>query len=173
MTAASLLRLPAGLTTGALALRVVLFALPCAALALALPTRPHVVVVVAVVLMSAMWARTPDHVAGGLVLAVVMVWWTVHGVVDWRVLVVGVLLVAAHVVSVVLSYGPVALAVDPRLAALWLRRGLLALVPLPFTWVAVRGLDADLAPPWVWSSAALVVVVLVLVTLRVTQPVGE
>ena len=70
-------------------------------------------------------------------------------------LVVGVLLVAAHVVATLLSYGPATLAVDPRLAALWLRRGLLALVPMPITYVAVRGLDADLAPPWLWSVAAI------------------
>lgn len=166
-------RLAPGLTTGALVLRLVLLVLPCAALAMAVPDRPHVLVVAAVVLLSALWARTPDHVAGGMVLAIVVLWWTVHGVVDWRVLVVGVLLVAAHVVSIVLSYGPAALAVDPRLAALWLRRGLLALVPLPVTWVAVRGLDVSLAPAWVWSAAALTVVVLVVATLRVTQPVDE
>ncbi len=54
-------------------------------------------------------------------------------------LVVGVLLIAAHVVATVLSYGPATLVVDRRLAALWVRRGLLALVPMPITYVAVRG----------------------------------
>ena len=162
-----------GLTRAGLVLRVVLFLLPCAALAVALPARPHVLVVVAVVLCAALWARTPDHLAGGIALALVMVWWTAHGVLDWRVLVVGVLLLGAHVVATLLSYGPAALPVDPALALLWVRRGLLALVPLPITWVSLRGLDAGLAPPWVWMSAALVLVGLIVVTLRLTQPVDE
>ena len=162
-----------GLTRTGLVLRVVLFLLPCAALAVALPARPHVLVVVAVVLCAALWARTPDHLAGGIALALVMVWWTAHGVLDWRVLVVGVLLLGAHVVATLLSYGPAALPVDPALALLWVRRGLLALVPLPITWVSLRGLDAGLAPPWVWMSAALVLVALIVVTLRLTQPVDE
>ena len=162
-----------GLTRAGLVLRVILFLLPCAALAVALPARPHVLVVVAVVLCAALWARTPDHLAGGIALALVMVWWTAHGVLDWRVLVVGVLLLAAHVVATLLSYGPAALPVDPSLALLWVRRGLLALVPLPITWVSLRGLDAGLAPPWVWMSAALVLVALIVVTLRLTQPVDE
>lgn len=173
MTTRVATRLPPGLTVPALVLRVVLFLLPCAALALALPVRPHGLVVAAVVLCAGWWARTPDHVTGVLTLAVVVVWWTVHGVVDWRLLVVSVLLVVAHVLATVLAYGPASLHVDPHLSALWLRRGLLSLVPLPITWVALRGLDADLAPPWVWTAAGLTVVVLVVVTLRLTQPVDE
>lgn len=166
-------RLPPGLTRGVLGLRVALFLLPSAALAMALPDRPHVLVVVGVVLCSAWWARTPDHVTGAMALVVVTAWWTVHGSVDWRVLVVGVLLLTAHVVATLLSYGPATLPVDPQLALLWLRRGLLALVPLPITWLALRGLDADLAPGWVWMTAALVIVALIVVTLRYTQPVDE
>lgn len=154
-------------------LRVVLFLLPCATLALALPERPHLLVIAVVVLCSAWWARTPDHVSGMVALATVFIWWTVHDVVDWRLLVVAALLVAAHVLATVLSYGPADLPVDPHLASVWLRRGSLTLVPLLVTWLALRGLDADLAPPWVWIAAALVVVALVVVTLRLTQPVDE
>jgi hypothetical protein len=156
-----------------LALRVVLFLLPCAALALALPARPQWLVVAVVVLCSAWWARTSDHLTGAIALATVMLWWTVHDVVDWRLPVVSTLLVAAHVLATVLAYGPVALPVDGALATVWLRRALLTLVPLPITWVALRGLDADLAPGWVWMSAALLLVVLVVVTLRLFQPVDE
>jgi hypothetical protein len=154
----------------ALVLHLLVFLLPCAALVLALPTRPHGMVVVLVLACSAWWARQPDHLTGSITLALVAAWWTVHGVVDWRVLVVGVLLLAAHVIATVLSYGPDALQVDRRLATLWLGRGLLALVPLPVTWLAVRGLDADLAPSWLWMVAALSVMVLMVATLRLTQP---
>lgn len=156
-----------------LLLRAALFLMPCAALALALPERPNGLVVVTVVACSAWWARTPDHLAGTIALSVVVAWWTVHDVFDARLLVVSVLLLVAHVVATLLSYGPAALPVDAQLAALWARRGLLALVPLAVTWLALRGLDADLAPAWVWISAALAVVALILVTLRLTQPVDE
>ncbi len=166
-------RLLPGLTGTGLGLRVVLFLLPCIALAVALPARPHLLVVATVVGCAAWWARTPDHLSGGVALVTVMVWWTVHGVVDWRILVVGALVLAAHVIATVLSYGPASLPVDPRLAALWLRRGLLAFVPLLVTWFALRVLDARLAPSWLWMTAALVLVALIVVTLRYTQPVDE
>ena len=165
--------LPPGLTLPAFALRALLLVLPCAALALALPERPHTVVVVLVFLCSAWWARVPDHLSGAVSLALVAAWWTVHDVVDWRVLVVGVLLLTAHVVATLLSYGPEALAVDPHLARLWLARGLLSLVPLPITWLALRGLDADLAPPWLWMTAAVGTGVLLVVTARLMQPDGH
>ena len=162
--------LPPGVAASTVGLRAVLFVLPCAALALALPEVPHPAVVVLVVGCSAWWARTPEHPTGAVALVLVVGWWTVHGVVDWRVLVVGVLLTAAHVVATVLSYGPATLVVDRRVAALWVRRWLLALVPMPITYVAVRGLDADLAPPWAWTVVGLSTVALMVVTSRLTRP---
>lgn len=162
--------LPAGITAPVLVLRALLLALPCAALALALPEVPHGAVVGAVVVLSAWWVHSPDHVSGAVSLVLVAGWWAVHGVVDWRILVVGVLLVTAHVVATLLSYGPATMALDPHLAVLWLRRGLLALVPLLVTYLAVQGLDARLAPTWLWMAAGLVVVALLLTTARLTQP---
>jgi hypothetical protein len=173
MTSLASRLLPPGMTPFAAVLRALLLVLPCAALAVALPERPSVVVVVLVVLCSAWWARVPDHLSGAVALALVVAWWTVHGVVDWRVLVVGVLLLAAHVVATLLSYGPDALAVDPHLARLWLGRGVLSLVPLPITWLALRGLDADLAPPWLWMTAAVATGLLLAVTARLMQEEGH
>ena len=159
-----------GWTWPAALLRAVLMVLPCAALALALPEVPHWLVVVLVVACSAWWAAWPDHALGAVSLVLVAGWWTVHGVVDWRVLVVGVLLLGAHLLATVLAHGPATLPLDPHLATLWLRRGLLAMVPLPVTWLAVRGLDPALAPPWLWLSAAVLTIGLLLVTSRLTQP---
>ena len=48
--------LPPGLTTGGLVLRVVLALLPCAALGMALPEVPHLVVTALVVACSVRWA---------------------------------------------------------------------------------------------------------------------
>lgn len=165
--------LPPGATAQVLVLRSMLLILPCAALALALPEVPHLGVVALVVLCSAGWMHSPDHPAGAVALLLVAGWWTAHGVVDWRVLVVGVLLVAAHVVAILMAYGPATLAVDPHLATRWLRRGLLVLVPMPVTYAAVRGLDPRLAPSWIWMAGALVVVALLVVTARLTQPADE
>lgn len=165
--------LPPGATAPVLALRSLLLVLPCAALALALPEVPHLGVAALVVLCSTWWAHSPDHPAGAVSLLLVAGWWTAHGVVDWRVLVVGALLVAAHVVAVLAAYGPATLAVDPHLASRWLRRGLLVLVPMPVTYAAVRGLDPRLAPSWIWMATALVVVALLVATSRLTQPADE
>lgn len=161
--------LPPGMTPTVLLLRALLLVLPCAALALALPEVPHWAAIVLTVVCSALWATDPDQIAGAVALVVVAGWWTAHGVVDWHLLVVGVLLLAAHVVATVLAHGPATLPVDPHLAALWLRRGLLTLVPLPVTYAAIRGLDADQAPGWTWPVAALLVAGFLIATARLTR----
>ena len=159
-----------GVTAPVGALRALLLVLPCAALALALPQAPHGWVVIGVVVSAAAWAWLPDPAVGVVPLVLVGGWWAVHDVVDWRLLVVGVLLVASHVAATVASYGPSTLVVDPRLARLWLARGVLALVPLPVTWLAVRGLDPGLAPSWLWLVAGATAVGLLLVTARLVRP---
>jgi len=159
-----------GVTPLAVVLRALLLVLPCAALAMALPQVPHSLVVAGVVLSAAAWAWLPDHAVGVVPLALVAGWWAVHDVVDWRLLVVAVLLVVAHVVATLVSYGPPTLAIDPRLARLWLVRGVLALVPLPVTWLAVRALDPALAPSWLWLLTGVTAVGLLLLTARLTRP---
>lgn len=152
-----------------LLLRALLLVLPPAALAVALPEVPHWFVVGGVLVSAAQWARSPDHVAGAVSLVLVACWWAAHGIVDWRLLVVGALLLAAHVVATVLSLGPDTLAVDRHVARLWAGRALLALVPLPVTWLAVRGLDPALAPSWVWLVAGVATLALLVTTSRLTQ----
>ncbi len=50
------------------------------------------------------------------------------------------LLLAAHVAAVLLSYGPPALPIGTRLLRRWLRRGAVVAVAAPLVWlVAVRG----------------------------------
>lgn len=164
---------PPGVGRPVLLLRALLLVLPCAALALALPEAPHWLVVGLVLVGSAIWASAPDHPAGAVSLVLVAAWWAVHDVLDWRAPVVAVLLLAAHLVATLLSYGPATLAVDPHLARLWLGRGLLALVPVPVTYAAVRGLDPDLAPGWTWSVAGVLVVALLVATARLTRSEQE
>jgi hypothetical protein len=159
-----------GVTAPVVVLRAALFVLPCAALALALPEVPHWFVVGGVLVTSALWARTPDHAVGVASLVLVGGWWASHGVVDWRVLVVAVLLLTAHVAATVASYGPPTLALDPRLARLWLGRAALALVPVPVAWLAVRGLDPALAPTGLWLATGVLTGLLLLATALLTRP---
>ena len=168
MPAAARLSAP-GVTRGVLVLRALVVVLPCLALALAAPEVPHWFVLLAVPVSAAAWARTPDHAVGIVPLVLVSGWWAARGVVDWRVLVVAVLLVGAHVAAVLLSYGPGTLAVGVRLVRLWLRRALLALVPVPLVWLAVRGIEPEQAPPWLWAATASLTAVLMLVTARLTR----
>ncbi|MBS2938980.1 hypothetical protein KDN32_14670 [Nocardioides sp. J2M5] len=158
-----------GTARSVLALRALLVVLPFAALALALPAVPHWFVLVGVAVCSLVWAQAPDHAAGVGAIGLVAGWWSAHDVLDWRVLVVGLLLVLAHVTAVVLAHGTGALPVDPHLVGLWGRRSLLTLVPMPLAYVALRGLDSVAAPPWLWASAGLPVAVALLVTARLTQ----
>ena len=158
-----------GTTRAVIALRALVVALPCLALALAIPQVPHWFVLVTVPLSAAVWARTPDHAVGIVPLVLAAGWWAARGVVDWRVLVVAVLLLGAHLSAVLLSYGSGTLPVDPRLVRLWLRRALLALVPVPVAWLSVRGIDPALAPSWLWLATASVVAVLLLATARLTR----
>ncbi len=162
--------LPAGLSGPVVALRALVLVLPCAALALALPEVPHGAVLVPAVVGAALWARSPDHAIGVLPLVLVGGWWAARGVVDWRVLVVAVLLLGAHVAATVASYGPARSALDPRLVRLWLGRTLLALVPVPAVWLAVRALDPALAPSWVWLAAGTLTAGLMVLTARLTRP---
>ena len=154
-------------------LRVLLFLLPVAALMLALPEVPHWASILLVTASALVWAREPDNLAGTVALLLVVGWWAAQGVVDWRLPVVAVLLVCAHVLATVLAHGPATMRVDPALALLWARRGLVSLVPLGLAHAAVVGLDPELAPSWLWMLAALVVTALVLGASRATQAEPE
>ena len=156
-----------------LALRGLLAVLPLAALALALPEVPHWEVLLGVLVSGAAWAHRPDGVAGAVALVLVGGWWAAHGVLDWRVPVVAVLLVVAHVVATVLALGPPTLPLDRALAALWAGRAMLVLVPVPVAWLALRGLDPAAAPPWLWLVVALALTALLVTSARQTSLVHD
>ncbi len=158
-----------GWTRGTWALRTLLLVLPVSALAVAQPQRPDTWVVVLVVAGSLRWAWLPDDLVGVLVLLLVAGWWATDGPTGWRTGAVGVLLLAAHVVATLGSYGPATLAPDRTLVRLWFVRGLLALVPLAVSLAAVEVLAGEPAPGWLWSGALATVVVLVLVASRATH----
>lgn len=158
-----------GVTPPVVLLQGLVLVLPCVALGLALPERPHWAVLLGVPVSAAVWSRSPDHAVGIVPLALVGGWWAAHGTVDWKVLVVAVLLLGAHVAATLLSYGPRTLTLDRRLARLWFVRTLLALVPAPLAWLAVRELDPGWAPSGLWLVTGAVTVVLLLATARLTR----
>lgn len=158
-----------GVTAPVVLLRALVLLLPCVALGLALPEWPHWAVLLGVPVSAAAWARNPDHAVGIVPLVLVGGWWASHGTVDGKVLVVAVLLLGAHVAAILLSYGPETLVVDRRLARLWAGRVVLALVPVPLAWLAVRELDPGWAPSWLWLVTGAVTVVLLLATARLTR----
>lgn len=162
-----------GWTRGTWALRTLLVVLPVCALATALPHRPDTWVVVLVVAGSVRWAWLPDDLVGVLVLLLVAGWCAVDGPTDWRVGAVAVLLLAAHVVATLGSYGPATLAPDRTLVRLWVGRGLLAVVPLGVALAAVELLATESAPRGLWSGAVATVAVLVLLASRVTHSAEE
>lgn len=150
-------------------LRLLVLALPLAALLAALPVWPGASVLLLVALGSLRWAWLPEDLAGPIVLLLVVAWWGIHGVVDWRLLVVAACLLGAHVAAVLASYGPGPLGVDRPLVMLWARRLAVAACPVPIAWLAVQGLDADLAPSWLWALSIMLVLGLLLVGSQATQ----
>lgn len=156
-------------------LRALVLALPVAALLVGLPRVPHTAVLVLVVVGALRWAVLPEDSVGVVVLALVGGWWAVHGVTDARVLVVAVLLVAAHVAATLASYGPPAMAVDGPTVRVWVRRGTLVLLAAPVAWLAVRHLDDVQAPAGTWPVAFLLVAAGALLASRATvsEPDGE
>jgi hypothetical protein len=154
-------------------LRLLVLLLPSAALMVALPQWPHTTVVVLVVLGSLRWAWAPDDLVGTIVLVLVGGWWAANGATDARLLAVGVLLLAAHVAATLASYGPGTLDPGRALVRLWVRRGLLALVPLPVAFAAVQLYDEGLAPPGLWTVGLAATTVLLLVAARATGRVQE
>lgn len=130
-----------------------LLVLPLAAVAAALPEWPHWALVGLVVVSATRWSFAPEDVAGPVTLALVAGWWGVHDDTGWRLLLVGALLVTAHVCAVLASYGPGLLAVGRPLVLLWARRWVLLVATLLLAWLAVRWLPQATAPGWVWPLA--------------------
>lgn len=143
-------------------LRGLVLVLPASGLLTALPGLPHWSVLTAVVLGSLRWAWRPEDVAGPIVLLLVIGWWWAHGSLGWPLPVAATCLFGAHVSAVLASYGPGALALDRALLRIWLGRAVLAAVPVPLAWFAVRRLDAGAAPDWLWTVSVLVVLGLLL-----------
>jgi hypothetical protein len=159
-----------------LALRAVLLVAPLLAVLSAGPQDwPRGWVVALVLALSVGFAAMPESMLGTACLGLVVVWWALaaRDHVPLTALLAAALLLAAHVASVLLSYGPPALPVGGRLLRLWLRRAMVAGAAVPLVWAVAVLLDGQPEPPGVWLAGlgcAIVVCVVAAVAVTVREP---
>lgn len=123
--------------------------------------------------LSTGFAAMPESALGTMCLGVVVVWWTLatSGGVPVGAIPAAVLLLAAHVSSVLLSYGPPRLPVGAALLLRWLRRSAGVAVAAPLVWLVAVVVDGAPEPPGVWvAGLACAVVVCIVAATSVTAP---
>jgi hypothetical protein len=121
--------------------------------------------VAATVVLSIGFAAMPESALGTLCLGLVVLWWAIAASdgVPVGAIPAALLLLAAHLASVLLSYGPASLPVGAPVFALWLRRGLAVAVAAPLVWLVAVLVDDQPEPPGIWVSALACAVVLCIV----------
>jgi hypothetical protein len=140
---------------GRLGLRTVLLAAPLLAVLCAGPTPwPHGWFVALLIALSVGFAAMPESMLGASCLGLVVGWWAlaVGDDVPVSAILAAALLLAAHVASVLLSYGPPALPIGGRLVRLWLRRAALAALAAPVVWAVAALVDGQPEPPGIWVA---------------------
>lgn len=156
----------AGETTGRLLLRLVLLVAPVLALLAARPDDlPHGWFVVLTLLLSVGFAAMPESALGTACLGVVVIWWALaaSGDVPVGAVPAALLLVSAHVASVLLSYGPSALPTGRALLLRWVRRGAAVAVAAPVVWLVALLVADQPEPPGIWLSGIVSAVVVCIV----------
>lgn len=176
----SLLTSIAGLTRSQLVLRAVIVLGPVVAVLAAGPAGhwPPWWMLAATIVLAGGFAAFPESPFGAGALLAVLAWWTA-GVEDSlhpAVLVAAAALLVTHLASVLASYGPGEMPVEPALVWLWVRRGVLALLGVPVVWGLAVALQDEPEQPGVWVAgvaAGLVATVAAAVALTGRQPEEE
>jgi hypothetical protein len=155
-------------------LRAVLLVAPVLALVAARPgDLPHGWFVALTVVLSIGFAAMPESALGTACLALVVVWWALAAGAEAppAAIPAAVLLVAAHVASVLLSYGPPGLPIGAALLRRWVRRCAAVGVAAPLVWVWAVVVDGQPEPPGVWvAGLASAVVVCIVAATAVAMP---
>lgn len=153
-------------TPARLALRATLLLAPVLALLCgATVQRPTTTVLVLVVVLAAGWAVLPESVLGTLALGTVVLWWAlrVGAEVPVTALPAALLVLAAHLASVLLAYGPPGSPLRAPVLRRWAVRGAAVAVSVPAVWLVARAVGGQPEPPGVWvaglASAAVLCVV--------------
>jgi hypothetical protein len=168
------LDLLSGETRARLLLRLVLLVAPVLALLAARPEDlPHGWFLTLTLVLSIGFAAMPESALGTACLGLVVLWWALAASdgVPVGAIPAALLLLSAHVASVLLSYGPAALPIGRALLGRWLRRALAVAVAAPVVWLVAVAVDDQPEPPDIWISGLVcAVVVCVVAATAVTMP---
>jgi len=161
-------------TPGRLLLRGVILVAPVLALLAARPADlPHGWFVVLTLVLSVGFAAMPESGLGTLCLGVVVFWWVLAASdgVPAGAIAAALLLLAAHLAAVLLSYGPATMPIDAALLSRWARRGAGVGVAAPLVWLVAVTVDGRPEPPGIWVAglASAVVVCIVAATAVATR----
>jgi len=117
------------------------------------------------VVLSVGFAAMPESALGTMCLGVVVFWWMLAASdgVPVGAVPAALLLLAAHVASVLLSYGPPRLPVGAGPLRLWLRRSAGVAVAAPLVWLVAVAVDGQPEPPGIWVSGLVCAVVVCIV----------
>ena len=149
-----------------LLLRAVVLVAPVLALLAARPTDlPHGWFLALTLVLSVGFAWMPESALGTICLGLVVFWWALAAAdgVPLGAIPAALLLLAAHLASVLLSYGPPALPIGTALLGRWLRRGLGVAVAAPLVWLVAVVVDDQPEPPGIWISGLACAVVVCIV----------
>jgi hypothetical protein len=160
-----------------LVLRAVILVAPVLAVLTAGPAdRPHGWLVVLTLALSVGFAAMPESALGTACLSLVVLWWALAASdgVPVGAIPAALLLLAAHLAAVLLSYGPPSLPIGAALLGRWLRRGAGVAVAAPLVWLVAVVVDDQPEPPGVWvSGLACAVVVCIVAATAVTMREDE
>jgi hypothetical protein len=166
-----------GETRARLILRAVVLVCPVLALLAAYPAQPRGWFLVLTIALAVGFAAMPDSAFGTACLGLVVVWWAIAVAdgVPLSAVPAGLLLLAAHVAALLLSYGPAGLAMGVALLRRWLRRTAGVAVVVPLVWLFAVVVEDQPEPPGVWLAGlacaiVLCVVAATAVTMRDPQP---
>jgi hypothetical protein len=156
---------------GGVAVRVVMFAAPLAAVLAGVPQgyTPPVWLVGVVAVFSFAYAAMPEHDVGSATLVIVVAWWVVaaHDALPLSSVAAAGALLTAHLAGHVAAYGPPRLDPDPATVVLWVRRGVLLWAAAGLTWFVVVAETGTATSAAYWTVGSAVGLALaVLVTLR-------
>ena len=153
-------------TRARLVLRAVVLAAPVLALLAARPDDwPHGWYVALTVALSVGFAAMPESALGTACLALVVFWWSLAAAdgVPASAIPAALLLLAAHVAAVLLSYGPPALPVGAALLGRWVRRYAAVAAAAPLVWLVAVAVDGQPEPRGIWVLGLGCAVVLCIV----------
>jgi hypothetical protein len=165
-------------TRARLSLRAVVLVAPVLALLAARPDDwPHGWYVALTVALAVGFAAMPESALGTACLALVVFWWSLAAAdgVPATTIPVALLLLAAHVAAVLLSYGPHALPVGGALLGRWLRRYVAVAVAAPLVWLVAVAVDGQPEPRGIWVlglGCAVVVCIVAAVAVTVEEEVA-